>query len=100
MAIQSYKYKSKAATAITFIATYILYLGQDGLNEVLPKELLFIVPFLVYLAGYFVTQTTEDKRVAVAEDIKEEEFKNRNVIDLDDIDESEEEKSYDSSDGV
>lgn len=76
MAIQSYKYKSKAATAITFIATYILYLGQDGLNEVLPKELLFIVPFLVYLAGYFVTQGTEDKRVAVAEDIKDEKFKN------------------------
>ena len=75
MAIKSYKYKSKVATAITFIATYILYLGQDGLNELLPKEFLFIVPFLVYLAGYFVTQTTEDKRVAVAEDIKDEQFR-------------------------
>ena len=41
----------------------------------LPKEFLFIVPFLVYLAGYFVTQTTEDKRVAVAEDIKDEQFR-------------------------
>ena len=75
MAIKSYKYKSIAATSITFIATYILYLGQDGLNELLPKEFLFIVPFLVYLAGYFVTQTTEDKRVAVAEDIKDEQFR-------------------------
>ena len=75
MAIKSYQDKSKAATAITFIATYILYLGQDGLNELLPKEFLFIVPFLVYLAGYFVTQTTEDKRVAVAEDIKDEQFR-------------------------
>lgn len=75
MAIKSYKYKSKVATAITFIATYILYLGQDGLNELLPKECLFIVPFLVYLAGYFVTQTTEDKRVAIAEDIKDEQFR-------------------------
>ena len=75
MAIKSYKYKSKVATAITFIATYILYLGQDGLNELLPKEFLFIVPFLVYLAGYFVTQTTEDKRVSVAEDIKDEQFR-------------------------
>ena len=75
MAIKSYKYKSKAATATTFIATYILYLGQDGLNELLPKEFLFIVPFLVYLAGYFVTQTTEDKRVSVAEDIKDEQFR-------------------------
>lgn len=90
--VESYKYKSKAATAVSFIAMYILYIGQDGLNQALPKELLFIVPFLVYLAGYIVTQTTENTRVNVAEQIKENEVLNE----IKDNIGSDEEDSFDS----
>ena len=65
--VTTYKYKSKIATAISFIAALIAYLGKDGLTQIMPAEYAFLIPILVFCAGYVLTQSTENKRVAIAE---------------------------------
>ena len=67
MAIESYKYKSKIATAVAFIATIIVNLGKDGLTKIIPEEYVWIIPVLVTIASWILAQKTEDKRVDVAE---------------------------------
>lgn len=67
--VTTYKYKSKIATAISFIAAFIVYIGQDGLTQIMPKEYAYFIPIIVFIAGYIATQATENKRVAVAEQI-------------------------------
>lgn len=74
MTIQSYKYKSKIATAIAFIASFIVYLGKDELAKILPPEYAFIASFIVILAGYILTQGTENKRVDRAEKLVEAKY--------------------------
>ena len=65
--VTTYKYKSKIATAVSFIAMFIAYLGKDGLAEIIPAEYAWLIPPIVGVAAYIVTQSTENKRVAVAE---------------------------------
>ena len=65
--VKTYKYKSKIATAISFIAALITYLGKDGLTEIMPAEYAYLIPILVFAAGYVLAQKTENKRVEVAE---------------------------------
>lgn len=65
--VESYKYKSKAANAIVFIAGLITYIGKDMLAQVMPKELAYLAPVIVLIAGYITVQTTENTRVDVAE---------------------------------
>lgn len=65
--VKTYKYKSKIATAASFIAALIIYIGKDGLAQIIPAEYANWIPIIVIVAGYIVTQTTEDKRVDVAE---------------------------------
>ena len=72
--IESYKNKSKIATAISFIAAFITYIGKDGLTQIIPAEYANIIPIIVLIAGYIVTQTTENKRVEVAEQIQSEKY--------------------------
>ena len=67
MAIQSYKYKSKIATAIAFIAAFIVYVGKDEIVKILPAEYASLAGIIVLIAGYIVAQKTENKRVNVAE---------------------------------
>ena len=67
--VETYKYKSKIATAISFIAAFIVFIGRDGLTQIMPAEYANLIPFIILLAGYIVTQTTENKRVAVAEQL-------------------------------
>ena len=71
---ETYKYKSKIATAIAFIATLIAYLGEDGLKQIMPAEYAFLIPILVFIAGYILAQTTENKRVEVAEQLIHEQY--------------------------
>lgn len=78
MTTESYKYKSKIATAISFIAAFIVYIGQDGLNQLIPSEYAKIIPVIILIAGYILTQTTENKRVDVAEKIVMEQYANQN----------------------
>ena len=72
--VESYKYKSQIATAISFIAAFIVYVGEPGLRQIIPPEYAFLAPILVLLAGYFVTQQTENKRVDVAEQIVHDQY--------------------------
>ena len=74
--VETYKYKSKIATAISFIAALIAYLGKDGLTAIMPPEYANLVPILVFIAGYILTQTTENKRVDIAEQMVYEKLTN------------------------
>ena len=65
--VESYKYKSKIATAIAFIAAFIVYIGKDELAKILPPEYAFLASFIVIVAGYVLAQGTENKRVNIAE---------------------------------
>ena len=67
MAIQSYKYKSKIATAVSFLAAFIVYIGRDELAKLLPTEWAYLTPIIILVAGYIATQGTENKRVNIAE---------------------------------
>lgn len=67
--VESYKYKSKIATAISFIAALIVYIGKDGLTEIMPPEYAYFIPIIVFIAGYVLTQATENKRVDIAEQL-------------------------------
>ena len=89
---ESYKYKSKIATAISFIAAFIVYIGKDGLTQIMPAEYANLAPIIVLIAGYIITQTTEDKRVDVAEQIAYEKIaqENNNIPDVDPAGEYEE----------
>ena len=87
MAIQSYKLKSKIATAISFIAAFILYVGKDEIAKILPAEYAFLAGFIVLAAGYIATQGTENKRAYVAQQMVHEQY-NDNITsegDEDDI---------------
>ena len=81
--VESYKYKSKAANAIVFIAGLITYIGKDMLAQVMPKELAYLAPVIVLIAGYITVQTTENTRVDVAEQkaIEDYEAKLNSTID-------------------
>ena len=72
--VTTYKYKSKIATAISFIAALIAYLGKDGLTEIMPAEYAFLIPIIIFCAGYVLTQSTENKRVEVAEQMIIEQY--------------------------
>ena len=72
--VESYKYKSKAANAIVFIAGLITYIGVDNLAKIMPKEWAYLAPIIVMIAGYIIVQTTENTRVEVAEQIITEKY--------------------------
>lgn len=72
--VESYKFKSKLATAISFLAALIVYLGKDGLAQVMPQEYAYLIPIIVFAAGYVATQKTENTRVETAEQMVHEEY--------------------------
>ena len=74
MATESYKYKSQIATAAALIAGLIVYIGKDNLATIVPAQYANWIPIIVLVAGYILAQTTENKRVDVAEQIVREEY--------------------------
>ena len=72
---ESYKLKSKLATAIGGICTIITALGVNQLNNAFPGYGQYI-PVIVAIATWYLSQTTEDKRVQVAEKLVHEEYNN------------------------
>ena len=78
--VESYKYKSQIATAISFIAALIagliVYIGKDNLATIVPAQYANWIPIIVMIAGYVLAQVTENKRVEVAEQMVHEEYKN------------------------
>lgn len=77
--VESYRVKSKLATAISFLAAFIVYVGKNQLAAVLPEELAYLAPVIVLIAGYIATQGTENKRVDVAEQIVHEQYAEDNT---------------------
>lgn len=76
--IETYKYKSKAANAIVFLAGLVSYLGKDVIAQILPKELAYLAPVIILVAGYIIVQNTENTRVEVAEQRIIEQYQNVN----------------------
>ena len=85
MATESYKYKSQIATAAAFAAGLIVYIGKDNLATIVPVEYANWIPIIVLVAGYILAQTTENKRVDVAEQIVREEYTNPTAEEDDDL---------------
>ena len=72
--VESFKYKSKIATAIAFIAMIIVSLGKDGLAQIIPEEYVWTIPVIVGAATWILAQKTEDHRVKVAEEMVHEQY--------------------------
>lgn len=74
--LKSYKIPSKVTNIIVFLAAFIVYIGRDGLLQILPEQLAYLAPIIVLIAGYIATQKTEDKRVDIAEQLAVENHMN------------------------
>lgn len=72
--VESYKLKSKVATAISFLAAFIVYIGKDELVKLMPSELAYLAPVIVLVCGYIATQKTENTRVDIAEQLVHEQY--------------------------
>lgn len=72
--VESFKFKSRFANVVVFVAGLVSYIGVDGLRSVIPSDYAYLVPVIVMVAGYIVVQATEDKRVAVAEELVHDEY--------------------------
>ena len=72
--VESFKYKSKIATAVAFIAMIITALGKDGLTQIIPAEYVWTIPVLIGAASWILAPKTEDQRVEVAEEIVHEQY--------------------------
>ena len=56
----------------------ITYMGRDMLAQILPKEIAYLAPFIVTLAGYILAQKTENIRVDVAQQRAVERYQQNN----------------------
>lgn len=81
--VESYKFKSKLANIIVFLAGLVAYIGVDGLKTIMPVEYADLVPIIVLVAGYIIVQSTENKRVSVAEELVHEEYRDEALSDDD-----------------
>ena len=66
------------STVSKVIAGLITYIGRDAIAEILPKELAYLAPIIVLIAGYVVVQATENTRVDVAEQIAVQKYQKNN----------------------
>lgn len=69
--MKSYKDISRIVTVLSFIAIFIVT-NQDFLIGNVPVEYQGLVQGIVLVAGFFVTQFSEEKRVVRAEELVEE----------------------------
>ena len=81
--VESFKFKSRFANVVVFVAGLVSYIGVDGLRSVIPSDYAYLVPVIVMVAGYIVVQATEDKRVAVAEELVHDEYRDEALSDVD-----------------
>lgn len=71
---ESYKFKSKLATAIGAVCTIISIVGVNQLQAILPSFSEYI-PIIFAFATWYISQTTENKRVEIAEKLIEEKYR-------------------------
>ena len=69
--MKSYKDISRTVTIISFIAIFIVT-NQEFLIGSVPAEYQTLVQLIVLIAGFFITQFSEEKRVVRAEELIEE----------------------------
>ena len=69
--MKSYKNISRIVTVLSFIAIFIVT-NKDFLIGSVPVEYQVLVQLIVLVAGFFVTQFSEEKRVVRAEELVEE----------------------------
>lgn len=69
--MESYKDISRIVTVLSFIAIFIVT-NKDFLISSVPIEYQTLVQLIVLVAGFFVTQFSEEKRVVRAEELVEE----------------------------
>ena len=69
--MKSYKNISRIVTVLSFIAIFIVT-NKDFLIGSVPVEYQALVQLIVLVAGFFVTQFSEEKRVVRAEELVEE----------------------------
>lgn len=81
--VESFKFKSKLANVLVFVAGLVAYVGVDGLRTLMPVEYADLVPVIVLVAGYIVVQATENKRVTVAEELVHDEYRREALSDED-----------------
>lgn len=68
--MKSYKNISRIVTVLSFIAIFIVT-NKDFLISSVPIEYQTLVQLIVLVAGFFVTQFSEEKRVVRAEELGE-----------------------------
>lgn len=71
--VESYRIKSKLITAIGGIATIISILGVNQLEALFPEFGKFI-PAIVAIATWYTSQTSENKRVDIAQQLVHEQY--------------------------
>lgn len=69
--MKSYKNISRIVTVLSFIAIFIVT-NKDFLISSVPIEYQTLVQLIVLVAGFFVTQFSEEKRVVRVEELIEE----------------------------
>lgn len=69
--MKSYKDISRTVTILSFIAIFIVT-NQEFLIGSVPAEYQTLVQLIVLIAGFFITQFSEEKRVVRAEELVEE----------------------------
>lgn len=88
--LKSYKIPSKITNIVVFLAAFIVYIGRDGLLQILPEQLAYLAPIIVLIAGYIAAQKTEDKRVRIAEELAVEKSQDNVEYEEDDAELAEE----------
>lgn len=66
---ESYKFKSRIITILSFVVTILSYLTVDQILPYLPISLKVFAPSIIGLIAYFATQLSEEKRVVIAEEL-------------------------------
>lgn len=67
--MESLKWFSIATNVLVFLASFIVFIGVDGLNGVIPDQYKYIAPLIVTFAGFLLTTLTESARVQRAEEL-------------------------------
>lgn len=72
--MRSLKNYSRVTTIFVFVAGLVSFLGVDGLKGFVPLEYQYLIPTVVMVAGYVLTQYTEEARVVRAEELVRERY--------------------------
>lgn len=81
--LKSLKNPTRILTILMFLAMFIYSIGAEGLAQLLPGVPFVIITGIVSVATYAVTQYGTERRIVRAEELKDQEYQDEDVI-LDD----------------